>query len=110
MGRPHTPAPKPEATIEEAPELPGLPSFQDARMGAPGLTEQLYAAEVAAQRSVCHTEPYSHALAAALHRRCEHAVKYGPRTGSTNPEVRDLEAPHSKRVPAYVGLPDDRKE
>ena len=111
MGRIKPPAPPPtEPDIEpEAPDAPGLPSFQDARMGAPRLTEELYAAEVAAQRSVCHTEPYSEALAAALIRRCEHAVEHGPRTGSTNSEVRDLEAPHSKRVPASA-VPTEREE
>lgn len=107
MGKPSTPPPDPDPdpiTEPEAPATPALPSFQDALAGVPRLTEELYAAEVAAQRSVCHAEPYSDALAAALIRRCEHAVEHGPRTGSTNSEVRDLETPHTKRV-----SPADRK-
>lgn len=111
MARSKSPAPPPTEpdTEPEAPATPGLPSFQSARKGAPGLTEELYLAEVAAQRSVCHTEPYSDALVAALICRCKHAVQHGPRTGSTNSKVRDLEAPHSKRVPASA-VPTEREE
>lgn len=69
-----------------------------------------YAAEVADQASRCRVDPYSHALAAALVRRCARALamrnlplgvtldETAVRVGSTDPEVRRLEAPYRRLV------------
>lgn len=93
-----------ESSEPEAPATPGLPSFQevaDALGRAPDdALLELYTAEAAAQRSVCFTDPWSDALSAALVRRVEVATELGPRLGSTDPQVRALEEPHTKRVPA----------
>lgn len=69
------------------------------------------AAEVADQASRCKVEPYSDALAEALHRRVARNLAMrnlplgvqmdetgGTRIGSTDPEVRRLEAPHRRLV------------
>lgn len=70
-----------------------------------------YDAEVADQASRCRVEPYSHALAAALVRRISRSLAMrnlplgvlqdetgATRVGSTDPEVRRLEAPYRKVV------------
>jgi hypothetical protein len=66
--------------------------------------EQIRAAEAAAQRSVCNIPDgeYPDDLDRALERRVEvNLAQYdgGPivRVGSADPEVRELEAPYSKR-------------
>lgn len=73
--------------------------------------QDLYDAEVADQASRCRVEPYTPALAAALVRRVSRSLAMrnlplgvlqdetgATRVGSTDPEVRRLEAPHCKVV------------
>lgn len=69
------------------------------------------AAEVADQASRCRVEPYTDALAEAIYRRVTRHLAMrnlplgvqmdetgGMRVGSTDPEVRRLEAPHRRLV------------
>lgn len=74
-----------------------------------GVPQDIYDAEVADQARRCRVDPYNEALAAALLRRVQRAMAMrnlplgvlqdesgATRLGSTDPEVRRLEAPYRK--------------
>jgi len=91
-----------------------IPTAQDVatRLGRPlGQVSDAYAAEVADQASRCQVEPYTDALAEALHRRVQRSLAMralplgvqmdelgSTRIGSTDPEVRRLEGPYRRVV------------
>lgn len=96
-----------DETAEQAAPTTGCPVLDDVAVELDGgwsaeQVEAAYLAEKAAQASVCNLPEgdWPEDLQRALHRRVLVNLQNGTgsRVGGSDPEVRDLEEPYSKRV------------